>query len=404
MTDPKQSAATRGRAAFDHVAHSTQLYPHSKVGNLHLRSSQAFVKNSQTRHTFYQPSSLADDVMAQSGGYTDFRIVNGQILRSAVITATIRAPASVVGIANLPILAKDWYAPIDRVEIYAQGGSLLIQRLDAEALQQGLAYLTPSQYEAYSHTGAGNVMASDLNTTIYWPLGPACIFSHHIPVAALSAPLTVRVYWRGAQGWLNGIVPLVSSMSLLTAQDTICAAENNDLISRWRDPRVHIDVRFNRQGYMRFTETLTPSQRYSFVMTSVSGLITSLQVGIRSVASVLPGPTIAPEMVDILDGSGTSILGGSPLPYVYLKHLQAVLGGEEQNSHGAPWCPISFSEGARHAEESGVIHGYTAMSNTHQLVIHTPASLVAGSYELYIIINRVATLRCLGGNLSILET
>ena len=44
------------------------------------------------------------------------------------------------------------------------------------------------------------------------------------------------------------------------------------------------------------------------------------------------------------------------------------------------------------------------MSNTHQLVIYTPASLVAGAYELFIIINRVATLRCLGGNLSILET
>ena len=110
-------------------------------------------------------------------------------------------------------------------------------------------------------------------------------------------------------------------------------------------------------------------------------------------------------MIDILDGSGTSILGGSPLHYVYLKGIQALLGGEEQNNaFDAPWCPISFSEGARHAEESGVIHGYTAMSNTHQLVIHTPASLVAGAYELFIIINRVATLRCLGGNLSILET
>ena len=401
MTDPKQAAASRGRAAFDHVAHSTQLYPHSKVGNLHLRSSQAFVKNSMTRHTYYQPSSLSDDVMAQSGGYTDFRIVNGQILRSAAITATIRSPDGAP--LALPILIKNWFAPIDRVEIYAQGGSLLIQRLDAEALQQGFAYLTPTQYNAYGKAVAGDLGAGGTQT-VYWPLGNGSIFAHHIPVAALSAPLTVRVYWRGPQGW-PGVVPLVSSMSLLTTQDQICAAENNDLISRWRDPRVHVDVRFTRQGHMRFTETLAPSQRYSFVMTSVSGLITSLQVGIRSVLDILPGPTVAPEMVDILDGSGTSILGGSPLPYQYLKHLQAVLGGEEQNTvFDAPWCPISFSEGARHAEESGVIHGYTAMSNTHQLVIHTPASLVACSYELYIIINRVATLRCLGGNLSVLET
>ena len=402
MSDPKQSAATRGRAAFDHVAHSTQLYPHSKVGNLHLRSSQAFVKNSQTRHTYYQPSSLSDDVMAQSGGYTDFRIVNGQILRSAAITATIRSPDGAA--LALPILTKDWFAPIDRVEIYAQGGSLLIQRLDAEALQQGFAYLTPTQYNAYGSAVAGPLAAGG-SQTVYWPLGPAAIFAHHIPVAALSAPLTVRVYWRGPQGWPGGVVPLVSSMSLLTAQDQICALEMNDLVSRWRDPRVHVDVRFNRQGHMRITETLAPSQRYSFVMTSVSGLITSLQVGLRAVSSTLPGPTIAPEMIDILDGSGTSILGGSPLPYTYLKGIQALLSGEEQNTvFNAPWCPITFSEGARHAEEAGVIHGYTAMSNTHQLVIHTPATLVAGAYELFIIINRVATLRCLGGNLSILET
>ena len=44
------------------------------------------------------------------------------------------------------------------------------------------------------------------------------------------------------------------------------------------------------------------------------------------------------------------------------------------------------------------------MSNTHQLVIHTTAATLPGNYEIYIIINRVATLRCLGGNLSILET
>jgi hypothetical protein len=403
MSDPKASAASRGRAAYEHVAHSTQLYPHSKVGNLHLRSSQAFVKNSQTRHTYYQPSSLSDDVMAQSGGYTDFRIVNGAVLRSAVISATVRTPDG-TPLIN-PHDTKDWFAPIDRVEIYAQGGSLLIQRLDAEALQQGLTYLTPAQYAAYSSCGAGVSITAGTSRTLYWPLGPACVFAHHIPVAALSAPLTVRVYWRGPQGWTYGVVPLVSSMSLLTAQDTLCVAENNDLVSRWRDPRTHVDVRFNRQGHMRLTETLAPSQRYSFVMTSVSGLITSLQVGIRSVASVLPGPTVAPEMVDILDGSGTSILGGSPLPYTYLKGIQALLGGEEQNAaFDAPWCPITFSEGARHAEESGVIHGYTAMSNTHQLVIHTPATLVADAYELFIISNRVATLRCLGGNLSVLET
>ena len=32
------------------------------------------------------------------------------------------------------------------------------------------------------------------------------------------------------------------------------------------------------------------------------------------------------------------------------------------------------------------------------------AALVAGAYEVFIIVNRVATLRCLGGNLSVLET
>jgi hypothetical protein len=372
------------------------------VGALHLRSSQAFAKNSQSRHTYYQPSSLSDDVLAQSGNYTDFRIVSGQVLRSAVIVATVRCPDGTPLI--VPPATKDYFAPIDRVEIYAQGGSLLIQRLDAEALQQGLAYLTPTQYAAFSQFGAGVNITPATPRTLYWPLGPACVFSHHIPVAALSAPLTVRVYWRGPQGWTAGVPPLVSSMSLLTAQDQICAMENNDLISRWRDPRVHVDLRYTRQGHMRITETLAPSQRYSFVLTSVGGLITSLQVGIRSTAVAFPGPTVAPEAIDILDGSGTSILGGSPLPYTYLKSVQSLLAGEEQNAFDAPWCPISFSEGARHAEESGVIHGYTAMSNTHQLVIYTPASLVAGPYELFIIVNRVATLRCLGGNLSVLET
>ena len=62
MTDPKQAAASRGRAAFDHVAHSTQLYPHSKVGNLHLRSSQAFLnKNSDKILNYYTVQYLYQD-------------------------------------------------------------------------------------------------------------------------------------------------------------------------------------------------------------------------------------------------------------------------------------------------------------------------------------------------------
>ena len=42
--------------------------------------------------------------------------------------------------------------------------------------------------------------------------------------------------------------------------------------------------------------------------------------------------------------------------------------------------------------------------NTMQLAVTTPSTLAAGSYEIYILVNRVACLRQAGGTLSIMES
>ena len=68
------------------------------------------------------------------------------------------------------------------------------------------------------------------------------------------------------------------------------------------------------------------------------------------------------------------------------------------------WTPLTFTDEAHQHEQSGILSGYHTFDNVHQLAVTTWGSMAAGTYEVYILVNRVACLRQSGGTLSIMES
>ena len=403
--DNYSRAMTRpGSAAHVDIDTFHNLYPHQQVGSLNLRASQAFVKNSQNQVISYQPTTNDANALKTAGSYTDFRLLSGHIIKTATIHLTVRNETA----ANIPWpTRRHWhFSPIDRVEILGEGGSLLIQRLDREALCQKVNLLTPN---ALDHMlGSSNDATSAVMLEVdgmgeaYYPLFGA-IFEHTLCLAALNSPIVVRVYWAGAAGWTMAVAPTMVSCTLVTEQDKLAQREHQELVQSLRSGPPS-DIRFNRQTFQRMTEHLEPNSRYVFPLTSVAGLVTSLHISLRTTTTRMPGPSHKFQTLDILSGSGVSMLGGTPVSANYVKLVRAIMRENERNDAEDGWLPITFTDDSANHENSGILSGYMVFDNTMQLAVTTPSTLPAGSYEIYVLVNRVACLRQAGGTLSIMES
>ena len=403
--DNYERAMTRpGSAAHVDVDTFPNLYPHQRVGALNLRSSQAFVKNSTNQVVSYQPTTNDASALGTSGAYTDFRLLSGHIIKTATIHLTVRNDSADTSI-NWPLQRHHHFSPISRVEILGEGGSLLIQRLDCEALCQKVNLLTPNALDHMMGSSNGsliyNIPASSAGEA-YYPLFGA-IFEHTLCLSALNSPIVVRVYWAGSAGWPQGVAPTMTSCTLITEQDKLAQREHRELVQSLRGGPPS-DIRFNRQSFQRMTEHLEPNSRYVFPLTSVAGLVTSLHVSLRRTTANAPGPSHSFQTMDILSGSGASQLGGTPVSGNYSKLVRAIMRENERNDAADLWLPITFTDDSATHENAGILSGYLVFDSTMQLAVTTWSNMPAGSYEIYVLVNRVACLRQAGGTLSIMES
>ena len=403
--DQYEKAMSRpGSAAHVDVDTFPNLYPHQRVGALNLRASQAFVKNSQNQVISYQPTTNDAGALGTSGAYTDFRLLSGHIIKTATLHLTVRNDTA----ANImwPIARHHHYSCIDRVEILGEGGSLLIQRLDREALCQKVNLLTPNALEhmlgsSTSIATTATIAAGEMSEAYYPLLG--AIFEHTLCLSALNSPVVLRIYWAGSASWIMSVAPSMVSCTLVTEQDKLAHREHRELVQSLRGGPPS-DIRFNRPTFQRMTEHLEGGSRYVFPLTSVAGLVTSLHISLRLTASRMPGPTHMFQTLDVLSGSGVSMLGGTPVQANYIKLVRAIMRENERNNDDDGWLPITFTDDSATHENAGILSGYMVFDNTMQLAVTTPAGLAAGSYEIYVLVNRVACLRQAGGTLSIMES
>jgi hypothetical protein len=201
--DHHSAIHARGSGAIAHFSGpSDELYQHivtkSADGKrFNFPASQSSSLHASTHVSFFAPST-ALPVIAPAQAQLDIRIPAGSC--GAVTGISLRLDLENEGKVNDSVFAG---VPnlFDRVEIWAEGGSQLVQRWTDDAFRISNHYLSRSQAEVYSkHEGVPLLTAGETKT-VFLRLPFSFFEASHLNVASLSADLYIRLFFRGANSY-----------------------------------------------------------------------------------------------------------------------------------------------------------------------------------------------------------
>jgi hypothetical protein len=413
-------AVARGAGAAQHMLDTHGLpYPHSKQGKMNLRKSQALVLHRSARFSVINPASQPSDAMT-SGGFTDFRMSAGEPLRALTLDLSWRNENAG------PVMVRPEYvfATISHVEVLAENGSQVVERHDSAhffeqfrnfsketaSLYAGGMIDTPIGATPQSNTqfGAMNVAGAGDSVTSYVPLLGLALVDHEIFLAAVRAPFIIRVWWKAGQHFkLHAPTNPSESMTLdscrLLAESWQYSPEIRQAMVR-KNLSSKLDIRFASPRFQRSSEEIQLADTFNLRLSSVNGLVTSMCVLAKDTAT---GSRLKFDSVELLDSSGQSVLGGSPVPEGYLRHVVGARAGRfvPNFDWGLQYfiqVPLS-GEDAFHHERAGTIGAYLPMSGQHQLSFKLApvAGQTQQSVEITVLYRSVSTLTLDKGNVRV---
>ena len=250
------------------------------------------------------------------------------------------------------------------------------------------------------HLATGNAPGAQL--TVYIPILRSVVVQNEIATAGLVGPIHFRIWWRGPT-WQNpGTVqpPLTVSSFQALAQTTVWDPSRGTQITNRMMTGPRQDIRYAAPGFQRTVENLVGGQPFTLRLSGISGLITSMTLLVRNLATSRYVPMMG-KNVDLLDPAGSSILGGTPIDSNYTSLVYSAT----QPVHFDPtsfWqfayrVPISGPNVA-HAEMRGHVEAFIPMSGSHQLRF-TPS--LDGAYQVSVITYSVSMLSIERGQLSV---
>jgi hypothetical protein len=442
-TNFMDAARKRGSAALAHVGVALQkIYPHSRVTHsdgqsLNYPNSSQLVLHQNEEDRFFQATTGTADALKQAS-FVDVRLpagslqlVKGMTLELKILNNTgasispayYSATNEVAGaLPGVGIAAARYCQPaqalIERVELLAESGSTLISRTESSQMLNDFRYMDISQAallrQASDLGPEGGVDVTLLSTppawvdgesrTAYVPLFNA-LTQNNVFCGGLSADLYVRVWFRGAAAWQtapNG-PPTLQSMSLIVRQDNLARPEHSQLLQRYRSET--LDFRFMRPSFQSITENLSPNQRYQFQLTAVHGLISDMAISVRGTSGTgtfLIGGHRNLTSVELLDSSGSNIIGGSALPAEYVRKIKGAFQTGNPDQELLPPRVYFFDFGSTRANrEHSTLTGYIVGDGALQLAFTTGASVTTGSFEIRIEYNAAARMRVAGGSITV---
>ena len=406
MTTTISNALARGPSAAQHLVRTHELYPHVKSGDLTLRKSQVAVLHRRKTAATYQSQTLPSTGL-QNAGFVDIRLSGADVLSGITLRMTYRNDTG----GQLQRWNARWaYYIFDHIDILAENGSTVLERIEPEHLSKKWLQLPPTAHERVKHglqggpdDGNGNPAAMNDGTSrsLYFPLLGSVLSSQEIPAFALSSPLIIRAYFRGASAFTgpftatmipNGVTGLtISAFDALVNGYQHDASERADLSRRYsmaglRSPP--LDIRFARPGFQRTQETFTNEGLLNIRLSSVQGLVTSMSVILQKIYSAGFGYGLyaSPTKIDLLDEQGSSLYG-SPLSFGDIQVTQAISDGNVSDDNLQKILPIPI--GGESGEEAGQIHGYVPMAGHHQLQL----TAAPGDYTVTVVYRTVAHIR-----------
>jgi hypothetical protein len=414
-------AAKRGQAATFHTGVSLQkIYPHVQVTTANgqssnLPTSSQLVLHQNTEDRYFAAISGTANALTQSG-YVDIRIPAGAggVCRAMTLEFNIsNATGATITPAVFPT-SNTWapvHALVERVEILAENGSQLVSRHESTQLLLDYRHLDPQQLTALRY-GAnlannppdGATWVTGTSRNAYLPLLFNAFVANSVHLGGLKSDLYIRVWMKGPSAWgsvPNG-APTLTSLNLIVSQDNLGRPEQYQLIERYRGGS--LDFRYHREGFQSIVAELTGGQKYNFQLTAVTGLITDITVFTRLASGTGDNalywyPTTS---IELLDASGSNIVGGSMLGteyMMYVKGSRQASNFESIQTYRA--LHFDFGSSTRHNLEHSVITGYIPASGDLQLSF---ISASTGTMEIRVEYHTVGRLNIRGGSVEVLPS
>jgi hypothetical protein len=412
MSTNIQDAQRRGPTATAHLATSPAgaLYPHVQTpGGLTLRKSQAVVLNRRRTYNVFNASTLPENALS-SAAFADVRLQGCDVVDGVTLRVTVQNATG----AALGLWSALWtWNILSHVDVLAEGGSTVLERIEPDHLIREWAKLDRPRHLAV-HKGLTGEQSSHIpadppppfadgtSRTILIPLLGSMLDSQEIAPFALASPIILRCYFRGSSVFSGPFtatqIPNGTAGLTVTAFDAVVTAhqydnsERQSLANRYaaaglRSPP--LDIRYARTGLARTTENVTSTTGFHHIrLSSVQGLVTSINIVVRDIATWGLGLILTPQAIDLLDEKGASVYG-QPLDYSLLASTECRdQGVYADDAVFARILPVPI--GGEASEHSGAISGYMPMSGHHQLAVKFAAT---GALEVSVIYRTVSHVR-----------
>ena len=408
MSTNLQDAQRRGPSATAHLIRSHELYPHVKVGDLVLRKNQAAVLHRRRTYNVFNASTIPTDAFSNAC-FSDIRLQGCDVVDGITLRLTVNNASG----AALGRWSAMWsWTILSHVEVLAENGSTVLERIEPDHLIREWAKLDRQRHLAVHKGLTGErsgsvadpppVIGDGGSRTILIPLLGCMLDSHEIAPFALAGPIIIRTHFRGSAVFTGPYtatqIPNGTAGVTVSAFDAVVTAHQYDQSERQVLARRYalaglktppLDVRFARPGFQRTSEAVTSTSSFLNIrLSSVQGLVTSMNIIIRDLARLGTATFYFPEAVDLLDEKGASVYG-QPLSYDLLVATECRDQGVYTDGYDMPKI-VPVPIGGEGAEHSGAISGYLPMSGNHQLAIKFAYT---GDMEVTVIYRTVSHVR-----------
>ena len=360
------------------------LEPKMVNGAKHLiPSSRNHVVSHRRVIKVQQPStSIPSGLM--NGQSVDFRIERGIISRLShmLFKYTISNQTG----ANVVLPPTPFH--INRVELFAQNGSQLLNVIYGQELWLSLFALSRDEFEGLSgYMGTNATYAVNVDTITNGSIIDRYLLLTEnlkdlIP-SGLKSELLVRVHFETfSQYAVSGTLPDITAASLILKgvnepRDVVETRANTYLTNK-------ICIPYANWQQMNITQTLAASSRYEIILNGLTNISLALFITVRPsplVAATFATYTDAIEDIDIQNADGSSLSGhyfrdasdlkidaAEILPNTFAQNTNAVI--------------IPFSDELVYDFATGSNNGFIILSSFEKIAFTTKAGLAGGSYRI----------------------
>jgi hypothetical protein len=409
------SQANRGRSATVHTLQPVQkkVYPFQKSKGadgqvLNTPLSQTNINHGMISHFKFAPSTAMPSLASQS--QVDIRVPAGSVgtVRDIYIEIDLKNNS-----LNPAILAGEYvHNLIDRIDLLAESGSVIVQRWTNTALQSAVLYDSYSENNHRLQMSALDPLgvAAGASVKTYIRLPWSVFSTGHVSVQGLKSDLFLRIVFRPDSDCFTSYPDV---LSLSNVQVHVESINWTSPVARALSNRMRSTVqqyKFWSWNEMKEIVNLSPSSSYDVRLSSVLGLVSGFFVWVRPNGHTLLNTVDSSQLetFSLNDASGRSLIGSSTFDRDVTRiHkdqndmlFDLVSATNKKLVDNVLYVPISFND-KRNLESASLIGGYYPADGHLRFQFTTNSSLVAGNYEITFVYSRLDYITSDAGSVSV---